>query len=611
MARDDRLAIRFGGFVRACAGLNYCLALAVIVCNFPGWMGEYVSKSGGAGLPGYLGLLGILAFFYLEVAANYAPGYYAGVDQHAYLMTAKSLATRGSFARHISDPYQFTSEDMIQVAPLMCYPKVSIGYPMICAAAYLAGGRDAVFLVNPILAAVALIGLFFLMRDMGGVIAGLCATLLLASNPLLLYHAQEPMSHAADICFAVWAMYFANRWGGTGAWQNALATGLLLGFNMVIRQTAILLPLPVALLLVFRWVRWPARRKGTLVSSAIFAAGAVVAALPMFIYQNSAFGAPWISGYSLTGESTAFGFSWFSAHIGAMLRDFNFPGFGLFVIFPVGVLGMIAGRWIKLRHSENTLSVSKGAITVQLPDWAFLALWALPSLLLYTAYYWYPQSNFLPLYLRFFLNIYPAIIGAAVLFASRVAGPSRKAMGLVAAAAILLALTNFSLPGVTKELDELGQKARFGQIVSDLVRNNLPAGAVVLADEASAFPVDYACDDIVYYPSMFDRQWLDAKLGDQTGAGPHVCDRRRAARMEELFGGRSQGQLDVLLRQRLLMHLSDGEHVALLCGTASLDDWKVRLGAAFSFHEIAESDRAGWSLFELGTATAIPANVKR
>src|SRR5689334_9995476 len=103
----------------------------------------------------YLGLAVVLAVFLTLVAANYAPAFHGGVDEHAYMLSAKSLAAHGSFRRVLADPYQFCGENMVQTAPLTYYPKTPIGYPLLAAVAYKLDGLNGPFFVNPIMATFA------------------------------------------------------------------------------------------------------------------------------------------------------------------------------------------------------------------------------------------------------------------------------------------------------------------------------------------------------------------------------------------------------------------------------------------------------------------------
>src|SRR5208283_2730453 len=102
----------------------------------------------------------------------------------------------------------------------------------------------AMFLVNPLLAALAIVGMFFLARAMINTTAGVLGALLLATNPLHAYFGLSALSHSGSICFAVWGMFFLWRWTTSGGWLNAALAGALSAVACTIRYTEALLALP-------------------------------------------------------------------------------------------------------------------------------------------------------------------------------------------------------------------------------------------------------------------------------------------------------------------------------------------------------------------------------
>jgi 4-amino-4-deoxy-L-arabinose transferase-like glycosyltransferase len=547
----------------------------------------------------YLGLLAIVALFLVQVDVNFAPAFHAGVDEHAYLLSAKSLATHGSFARHLSDPYQFTGENMVQTAPHTFYPKTPIGYPLLCAAAYKLGGPSAPFLVNPVLATLAVLGIFLLGRAVGGNALALCASLLLATNPLHLFYAQQSMSHAADICLATWAILFIYCWASDGAWYHAALAGLLLGFDAAVRPTAVVLVLPMAAMAIFRLRRLPQERRKTVTGCSVLLLASAAGALPMFVHQAVAFGSPLTSGYSLTGETTAFSMGSFREHLAPMLTDFNTPGFGLFLVFPAALLGLMFWPKLRARHYQR---LGCAPASPQPPVGWLLGLWALPSLLLYTAYYWYPTSNNVPLYLRFFLSIYPPLILLTLLLVFALVGRKPVYGVFVFLACVLISAATLAQEKTSEAFFVLKATCEFSNMLADLVRHNVPDGSVVIADENSAPFLDYATDDIIYYPRMFRQDWVSRHVKDQINPhGPYVLNRLRATTMNELLGGCSDQQLAKLLRQLLRSHIASGRTVALLCATTHVAGWQDQLGPAFKISPVAQ-DAVGWGVYRVELA---------
>jgi hypothetical protein len=549
-------------------------------------------------------MVAILVAFLVYVTADYAPAFHAGVDEHAYLLAAKSLATQGTFARHLADPYQFTGENMVQTAPLTFYPKTPIGYPLLCAAAYKLGGPSAPFLVNPVMASLALVGIFLLGRALGGNVVGLCAALLLAGNPLHLFYAQQSMAHASDICVATWAIYFAYRWAAHGHWFDAACTGLLLGFDVTVRPTAILILLPMVAMILFRLRKLPLQRGRTAVGCVLLLISAAIGVAPTFVHQAIAFGSPLTSGYSLTGETSAFGLASFIDHFFPMLTDFNVPGFGLFLIFPAALLAMIF--WPKLRSLINQrLHISPAP---QPPIGWLLSLWVLPILLLYTAYYWYPASNNVPLYLRFFLSVYPPLILLALMMTFALVRARPLYQAVVFLVCVLISLSSVAQKTTYEALLVLNGTCQWSHMVANLVQQNVPEHAVVIADDNSAPFLDYATDDIIYYPRMFRQEWVIRHVSDQVNPrGPYILNPLRAATMSRLLGNQTDEQLSALLRKLLRNHLTSGTEVAIGCNIARAGDWQTLLGPAFKITLIARSP-IEWAIYQVQLQPSVAAN---
>src|SRR4051812_18973376 len=95
-----------------------------------------------------------LALLYYAATSFFAciPAIHGLADEHGYVTTARQLVLRHSFAQRHEDPYAFIGETFMQSPqdPQTYYLRQPIGYPVLCAAAYAVGGRDAPFFVNPI-----------------------------------------------------------------------------------------------------------------------------------------------------------------------------------------------------------------------------------------------------------------------------------------------------------------------------------------------------------------------------------------------------------------------------------------------------------------------------
>jgi len=529
-------------------------------------------------------LLLILATTALFIRAYYFPGYYSGVDESSYLVSAKSFATTGSFGHVIADPFHFASENMVETAPGVFYTKYPPGYPFLCAIAYRLGGPDAPFLVNPILALITLVAFYFLAKEFLSPWAAVFATLLLAANPLVYFYAVRPMSHATDLCFSTLAMLFLWRSYKYNSILAALLTGLFIAAAASTRYTDLLLILPAGALFVYKIVTTPAPSLGKKILRSpllLIIASLVAGLIPLAIYHTVAFGSPFATGYSLTAESSSFSLTFFVQHFLPMLGQINSPRFGLVLIFPIAIVALI---FLARRAT---------------PEFLFLALWALVPLLLYSAYYWIGPPA---LYLRFILNTYPAYILAALAIPFRLLPASRLSRLILPIAAIPFAAFAFAAHDANVTLDEAMNMAAFTQEMGRLCHDHLPPNTVLLADQYIAYYLDYAADYDLYYPHYFNEAWVHKQLDDQ--ADPHSnhnLNALRASRLNTLIGQRDNNALTLLLRERFHTHLAQGRPVAILCPTVALEYWQQRLGPSFQFTLLATSEM-GWTLCSLSNA---------
>src|SRR5579864_2750490 len=89
----------------------------------------------------WLAGLAVVVLFAAQLWAYFGQGYYAGVDEATYFVTAKSLALHNSPAVHSSDPLAFLPANLNEVRPGVFYQKYPIGFPLLVAAGYKAGGQ--------------------------------------------------------------------------------------------------------------------------------------------------------------------------------------------------------------------------------------------------------------------------------------------------------------------------------------------------------------------------------------------------------------------------------------------------------------------------------------
>ncbi|MFZ4695403.1 MAG: ArnT family glycosyltransferase [Verrucomicrobiia bacterium] len=556
-----------------------------------------------------LAAIAAAALFVAMVGAYYVPSF-GGTDENGYLVTAKRLATTGDVRKQSSDPYEFISGNWVLVdAKRNLYAaKYPIGYPSLCAVAWRLGGPSAAFWVNPLLSALAVIGIFLLGRAIAGDLAGAFAAILLATNPMHAYFSVSALSHPSSTFFSLWGMYFFWQWGEKGGGWRGMLGAAAMAWAVSARYTEALLALPAAAIIATRLIRlW--RDRGENPPSRVlfpFARDLVlilVAALlsfaPLLWQHTIAFGGPLKTGYALCGEATGFSQKWFLKNWPLMLARMDFPG--LYLLFPLGLAGM---GWYLVHEFRRGL---------------FLALWILPTLLLYTAYYWAPAGEG-PSYIRFFVSIFPPLIIAGMGLLCH-AQPLRPAW--VAISGLLVFFIAWVNQGIaTERLMPMLERNTFSANATDLLRRKLPESAVILSDEGPLQFIEFAGNHTLYGQGMFDRATIQRWTKVLENGEPHPFHREKALAIKKMLEGKREPELAEIQRSLIAKHLDAGRRVAMFGNQAVARAWKARLGPRFDFLPVGECLQPAfrpegeirstvWTLTEIafvkpGTATPAP-----
>jgi hypothetical protein len=593
----------------------------------------------------WIAALAILAIFIAQLWAYFTQGYYAGVDEATYFLTAKALAIHNSPAVHSADPLLFMPANMNELRPGVFYQKYPIGFPLLVAIGYKIAGQLGAFLVNPILGCVALAGALALAWELAGKWAAILLGFLLALHPLMVCYSTSALSHMTDLACVVWGLWFLWRWGERGGPAWALGAGLLLGYAVSIRYTE------AVLALVVLWVTWnriiAIRRSAAPLPPPVFrgragegvhgsasfqtpsltlpgggnqeaapsharvllelgvtGVGATVALIPLMVFHWATYGSPLRTGYGLTRESTAFSWQAFASHAGLVLKDLFHPGFGLPALVVLSVAGLLV--WVVRCFGVHSSQRRNAKIA------EFLLLWILPTLLLYTAYYW--SSPYPTLYMRLFLNAMVGIAVAAVVVIGAIGRNRRWLAWALAASVIAAGLIGRLYPlageaGVRSADDTLLASADLVWIAQEgtvLARATVPADAVLIADDWMAYPAVFATDCQILSPGDFDEDQVAKRMATAAGPGPLELNPLRASRYFPLVSGKSQSQLDALLRQEIRSKLAEGRMVALLTPDRSLNgppdpphNWARRLSPDLGLKQIATSQNAYWRVYQI------------
>jgi hypothetical protein len=292
---------------------------------------------------------------------------------------------------------------------------------------------------------------------------------------------------------------------------------------------------------------------------------AVVVVTPLLVHQWMAFGAPWRTGYGLCGESTGFGWEWFQANWWLMLGRLNTSG--LAFVFPIGLVGLA----YVVTHDRRRA--------------VFLGLWIVPTVLLYTAYYWAPQGDNAH-YVRFFSSVFPPLIVCALIVLCE-ALPSRRgwsvALGILVA---IVATFNFR-----EALVVLGRQAEaLTSVVHcwSVVRAKVPNGAVLIAGGPTLNHLEYVGNYEMYASETFHQGTIREKLQLLGDNKPHPFQRRKARELAEQVGKLSDAQLALLQRSILASNLAAGRFVATVGSAKEIRITRNRLGNAFAYAPMVE-----------------------
>jgi hypothetical protein len=166
------------------------------------------------------------------------------------------------------------------------------GLPMAMAAAGLAFGREAIFLVVPVCGGLLVYFAYALGRLIGDRLSGLAAAGLVAAHPSFHYQVLQPMSDVPAAAAWTAALVFASRSGGKGP---ALVAGLAASAAVLIRPN--LTPLAAAVALLAHLCRRP-RSAGRV---AAFAAGLAPGVVTIAAVNHALYGSPFVSGYGDVG----------------------------------------------------------------------------------------------------------------------------------------------------------------------------------------------------------------------------------------------------------------------------------------------------------------------
>jgi hypothetical protein len=370
--------------------------------------------------------------------------------------------------------------------PATLAPTYSPGLPLLMAAFQVVAGPSAVFLVVPLLAAVAAWAAYQLGNVLSGPWAGVIAVVLLTSSPAFLVMTVQAMSDVPVT--AAWTLALVSALRGRPA-----MSGLFTAAAILVRPNLVpLSALPCALLLVER-----DRRVAHAVRFALAAApGALIVAALNWYYHGS----PAQSGYG--PFESLYSLSRVRPNLEQYARWFRESQ----TMIPlVGILAPFIAR-------------------VSMPDRVRLLLvcsvFPAVVLALYLPYLMFQPQEWT--YLRFLLPGYPALMAGAGVVCTSVVGRSRWRVPVSAAVAVLVAAVaietwqSATARGVfaLRETDE-----RYARAVAHV--HTLPANAVIVSLAHSGTLWFYTGRDVLRFDAI-DGTNIDAAVAELTAAGHPV-----------------------------------------------------------------------------------------
>lgn len=361
------------------------------------------------------------------------------------------------------------------------------GYPLYIVlghlAARLAGGAQAGYVALAVLgSAIAVVALYDLGRRMWGARVGLLAGLLLLSSPLFWFYGEVALPHALDAAAVVIAATLCWRvWHGER--QLALFLALWLGLIGGFRQQTLVFMFPLALL---AWSGLPLR---TLLALWVVLGLTVLAwMLPLLMLSGGAgryFAV--VSEYTSAfnaGTSVFMGAGWpgVSSNLGKLAR-YTLWGWAF------GLTPALAGLWPLWR--------ARSALLRDRRLW-FLLAWATPCLAFYTLIHMGQQGL-----IFVYLPVLMLLSAAAGLSSGTRAGTWLLVAWVACNGLLFLATPTYPLQGRLKVLSLATIRDHDALLRGEIaaVHANLPAGAVLLADEWR-FPEYYLPEvPLVRYPT--------------------------------------------------------------------------------------------------------------
>lgn len=364
-------------------------------------------------------------------------------------------------------------------------------------------GRDGIFLVTPVAAALLVWLTFVVARHVGGAAAGGLAATVMATTPIVLFQAVQPMNDIAMVTLWMAVVAVASR-PVSSRWR---AMGAFTGFALLVRPNLA----PVAIV-VGLWVVAESRSARAMLAFSLAALPGVVAVAAL---NAALYGSPFRVGYGDASDLFSMSF------VGANLRHYSRSALETLTPFPLLAL---AAPFAVPRERRSIA-------------WLLLGI-ASATVAVYLVYRPYPEWW----YLRFLL---PAVAATTALSAAALALLVRRAI-VVGVIAVALGVFGMSV-AVTRQAADLQRLEGRFRHAGLVVRERLPSNALFFTVWQSGSIRYHAQREAVLWDSL-DPASLDSAVAwvRERGFEPYLLlERWEEPAFRARFAGRATlGHLD-------------------------------------------------------------------
>ena len=389
--------------------------------------------------------------------------------------------------------------------PAEIVPTYPPGWPALMAVSRVVAGEYGPFLVGPFLAALTVLGTYWLAARLHSRTAGVIAAALMTTSPLMLSQVVQVMS---DIpATALWTLALLAALA-----RRPIAAGAASGIGALVRPSLIPVALVIALVLAIDLHR-PATRRREAITSLLFFAAAMIPALAVLAWtQWTLYGDPLASGHGTFAEMFSV------TNVLPNLRDYTMRVLtgetpALALIAAAALVSLVLPDPDSKTRPTAAWATTGAWGTID-PSIRIAALVAAPVLACYLAYGVFEDWA----YLRFLLPIWPAALGAA---AALVANAILRLPAVARTQILVLVLTAVGARNVMTAAHEGSftlwiDASRYGT-AGRYLDAVLPKNAVIVAAQHSGSASYYTGRPIVRWDSL--DTGLDEALGDLARLG--------------------------------------------------------------------------------------------